>query len=74
MSLIAICLTVIVVGVLLWLANTYIPMAPGIKKVLNALVVIVVVVWLLKQVGLWDYVANIKISEPSGQFNSTNKR
>jgi hypothetical protein len=41
----------IVVGVLLWLINTYIPMAGPIKGILNAVVVIVVVLWLLNGVG-----------------------
>jgi len=38
-------LALIVVGVLLWLVNTYIPMAGSIKSILNAVVVIAVVVW-----------------------------
>ena len=46
----------IVVGVVLWLINTYIPMQRTIKNILNALVVIVVVIWLLKVFGVWDNV------------------
>jgi len=46
-------LALIVVGVLLWLVNTYIPMAGSIKSILNAVVVIAVVVWVLRASGVW---------------------
>ncbi len=47
MSLISLVVTLIVVGVLLWLVNTYIPMDGKIKQVLNVVVIIVVVLWVL---------------------------
>ena len=47
MPLIQVVLVLIVVGVLLWLANTYIPMDVKIKQVLNIVVIIVVVLWVL---------------------------
>lgn len=47
MDLLVVMLIVIIVGVLLWLANTYIPMDPKIRTVLNVLVVVVLVLWLL---------------------------
>ncbi len=47
MSLLSLIVVLIVVGVLLWLVNTYIPMDAKIKNILNAVVVIVVVLWLL---------------------------
>jgi hypothetical protein len=50
----------IVVGVLLWLVNTYIPMAGPIKSLLNAVVVIVMVVWVLNVFGLWHYITHIR--------------
>jgi hypothetical protein len=50
--LIHIVITLIVVGVLLWLINNYIPMAGSIKAILNAVVVIVVILWLLNVFGL----------------------
>ncbi len=52
MPLFTILIILVVVGVLLWLLNTYIPMDRKIKNILNAVVVIVVVVWLLKVFGL----------------------
>lgn len=47
MSLINLVIVLIVIGVLLWLANTYIPMDGKIKQIMNAVVVIAVVIWLL---------------------------
>jgi len=52
MPLIQIFLVLIVVGVLLGLVNHFIPMAGSIKSILNAVVVILVVVWLLNVFGL----------------------
>jgi hypothetical protein len=52
MSLITVVLTLIVVGVLLWLVNTYIPMARSIKSILNAVIVIAVIIWLLYGFGI----------------------
>jgi len=53
MSLIYIVLVLVVIGVLLWLINTYIPMAGSIKTILNVVVVICVILWLLRIFGLW---------------------
>jgi hypothetical protein len=52
MPLINVVLTLIVVGVVLWLINTYIPMQATIKKILNVVVVIVVILWLLHGFGV----------------------
>ena len=51
----------IVVGVLLWLVNTYIPMDPKIQGLLNAVVVIAVVVYLLQVFGLLGTLEHIKV-------------
>jgi hypothetical protein len=61
MPLITIVLALIVVGVLLWLMNSYIPMDATIKKIINIVVIIVVVVWLMHVLGLWDYLAKIHV-------------
>jgi hypothetical protein len=61
MSLLTILLVLIVVGVLLWLVNTYIPMDRKIKNILNVVVVIVVVIWLLKVFGILSSLTNIKV-------------
>ena len=52
MSLISLVVTLIVVGVLLWAVNSYIPMDAKIKKILNIVVVIAVVLWLLYAFGV----------------------
>jgi hypothetical protein len=62
MSLITIVISLIVVGVLLWLVNTYIPMDGKIKKIINIVVVVVVVLWLLNVFGVLDNVRNIHSS------------
>jgi hypothetical protein len=61
MPLLQVALSLIVVGVLLWLVNTYIPMARSIKAILNAFVTIVVVVWLLNLFGLLDSIQRVRI-------------
>jgi hypothetical protein len=61
MPLVTLVIILIVVGVLLWLVNTYIPMDGKIKGILNAVVVIAVVLWLLKVFGLLSTISNIHI-------------
>jgi hypothetical protein len=62
MPLITIVITLIVVGVLLWLANTYIPMDGKIKKILNIVVVVAVVLWLLSVFGVLGELRKIRAS------------
>lgn len=61
MPLLQIVITLIVVGILLWLEETYIPLAPPIKMIIRAVVVIVVVLWLLQIFGLLPMVSNVRI-------------
>ncbi|MEQ1719289.1 MAG: Thivi_2564 family membrane protein [Hyphomicrobium sp.] len=61
MDVVHIILTLVVVGVLLWLVNTYIPMDGKIKSILNGVVVILVVLWLLQGFGLLGSLSNIRI-------------
>lgn len=61
MPLINIVLVLIVVGVLLWLINRYIPMASSIKTILNIVVVVAVVVWVLQAAGLWSSVSSFRV-------------
>jgi thiol:disulfide interchange protein len=62
MPLVQVVLALIVVGVFLWLVNSFIPMAGSIKSILNAVVIIAVVVWLLNVFGLMHYVTNFHIN------------
>ena len=52
MPLIQVVLLLIIVGVVLWLINQYVPMAASIKSILNAVIFIAVIVWLLNVFGL----------------------
>jgi hypothetical protein len=61
MPLINVVVTLIVVGVLLWLINTYIPMDGKIKNLLNIVVVIAVVLWLLSAFGLIGNLGNVRV-------------
>lgn len=61
MPLLNILILLVVVGVILWLVNTYIPMDSKIKNILNAVAVIAVVIWLLQVFGLLDSLKNITI-------------
>jgi Flp pilus assembly protein TadB len=63
MPLIQVIIVLIVVGVLLWLVNTYIPMAGSIKSILSAVVVIVVVLWLLNVFGLLDNLTKLRVGK-----------
>lgn len=61
MPLINVIIALIVVGVILWLINTYIPMDRKIKSLLNIVVVIFTVLWLLRAFGVLDNFTNIRI-------------
>jgi len=61
MPILTLLLTLIVVGVLLWLVNNYIPMAGSIKTILNVVVVIGVVLWLLRAFGVLDSLASLRL-------------
>lgn len=61
MSLITVILVLIIVGVLLWLINTYIPMAGAIKTILNVVVIICVIVWLLSAFGLISGIPGLRL-------------
>lgn len=60
MPLITIVLTLVVVGVLLWLL-TLIPMDAKIRNIINVLVIIFVVLWILQVIGVWGYLGNVTV-------------
>ncbi len=61
MDIVNIIVVLVAVGVILWLVNTYIPMDGKIKSILNAVVVIVVVIWVLQAFGILGSLRNINI-------------
>jgi hypothetical protein len=62
-SLVTIVLVLIVVGVVLWLINTYIPMASSIKTILNLVVVVFVLWWLLSAFGVISRGPGIRLTD-----------
>jgi hypothetical protein len=61
MTLINLVVVLIVVGLLLWLVNGFIPMDAKIKSILNVLVIVVVIIWLLNATGVVTYLSAIPI-------------
>lgn len=61
MPLLTILIVIGVAGVLLWLVNSYIPMQRTVKRILNAVVVIILVLWLLNIFGVLDSLKSVTI-------------
>jgi hypothetical protein len=61
MSLVSLIVVLIIVGLLLWLVNNYIPMDGKIKQILNIVVVIAVILWLLQAFGVLDGLGGIRV-------------
>lgn len=61
MSLLTIVVVIVVVGILLWAVNSFIPMDPKIRSILNVVVVIALVLWLLKAFGILDSLGGIRV-------------
>ena len=63
MPLIQVLVVLIIAGAVLWLINKYIPMAGSIKKILNIVVVIVIILWLLSVFGVLSSFSNIRVGK-----------
>jgi hypothetical protein len=61
MSILSIILVIVVVGVLLWALNSFVPMDSKVKSILNIVVVILLIVWLLRAFGLIGTLSNIHV-------------
>lgn len=61
MPIVTVVIVLVVIGFLLWIINTYIPMAGSIKTILNAVVVIAVILWLLSVFGIIHGIGNIQL-------------
>ncbi len=61
MPLLDIVVTLVIVGVILWLINRFIPMASSIKTILNAVVVIAVIWWLLSVLGFVQSLSSVRV-------------
>jgi hypothetical protein len=73
MPLIQLVVILIVIGVLLWLVNNYIPMDRKIKQILNAVVVIGVVLWLLSVFGLFSSLSRVHVGKQATNFSQERK-
>lgn len=60
-SLLSVIIVLVVVGVLMWIINTYVPMARPIKAILNVVVIVAVILWLLNVFGILGGVPNLQI-------------
>jgi len=61
MPLINLVIALVIVGVVLYLINRYIPMASSIKSILNVVVVVAVGIWVLQAVGLWGNISSFRV-------------
>jgi hypothetical protein len=61
MTLVDIVLILVIAGLLMWLINTYIPMAAAIKSLLNIVVFVVLLIWVLQSLGVVGRIAGIRI-------------
>jgi hypothetical protein len=61
MSLVTLVITIVVVGLLLWLVNRFVPMQGQIKGILNGVVVIVLVLWIMRIFGLFAYLSQFHV-------------
>ena len=65
MPIVQLIILLAVIGLLLWLVNTYVPMAEPIKRIINIVVIICVVLWLLNFFGLFDSLGTIRTGHSS---------
>lgn len=61
MSILTILVVIVVVGVLLWAVNSFIPMDSKVKNILNIVVVVLLIIWLLQAFGLLDVLRGVRV-------------
>ena len=61
MTLVGLILTLVILGLVMYLINTLVPMDAGIKKILNIAVILIVVLWLIQSFGLLGPIGNIRV-------------
>jgi hypothetical protein len=72
MSILTVILVIVVVGVLLWALNSFVPMDSKVRSILNIVVVILLILWLLQAFGLIDTLRGVRVgvNDPAGQVSS----
>ena len=68
MSIVSVIVVLVIVGVVLWLINTYVPMDGKIKTILNVVVVIGVALWLLQGFGILGGGPGVRIGQSAAQI------
>jgi hypothetical protein len=63
MTLVNLIIILVVIGLVMWLINTYIPMAAGIKSLINIVVFVVVLIWVLRIFGLVTSIPGVHIPQ-----------
>lgn len=61
MTLLSFIIALVAVGVVLWVINKYVPMQEQVKKILNVLVILILVVWVLVTLGVFDAFSGVKV-------------
>lgn len=61
MSILTILIVIVVVGVLLWAINNFIPMDGKVRRILNVVVVVLLIIWLLQAFGLLDVLRGVRV-------------
>jgi len=59
MNVLGILVTLLIIGIVLWAINSFIPMDEKIKKILNGVVIILVIIWLIKALGIYHYLQSV---------------
>lgn len=63
MSLVSLIIVLVILGVVMYLINSYVPMDNKIKSILNVAVVVFLILWLLQAFGLLDGIRQIRIGK-----------
>lgn len=61
MPILTIFIVIIIVGLLLYLVNTYLPLDAKVKSILNIVVIVVLVIWLLKAFGVFAMLSGVRV-------------
>lgn len=61
MSILALIIAIVVVGLILWAINSFIPMEPRIKQILNIVVIVLMVIWILKALGVFALLSGYRV-------------
>lgn len=61
MSILALIIAIVVVGLILWAINSFIPMEARVKQILNIVVIVLLVIWILKALGVFALLSGYKV-------------